>query len=312
MRSQPARRRVSFVETRWIACNACGADRFAALSAVGVWTIGRCEACGLVFVNPVPIFEPTDELSTISREFEYTEYMHQPITPEILAYERQQLLANAGEVARLRGRTPVAERPMRFLDIGCGSGAAVGAASGLGWEAIGIDLDPQLIAEGREQLKVDLRCVPILECGLPPGGFDFIKLRDVIEHLPDPLDVLVKVRELLAPDGVLLVITPNEGGVPTRARILLRRRRTLVATVPPPHHLHSFAPATLVRTLRRAGLRPYTTFTTTPSDGRYVTSHNVARAQGRPILRPLWWAGKVLGMGSVLVTWAGRSEGTTT
>ena len=258
-------------------------------------------------MNPAPFFDPADDFSEMSRAFEYTEYMHQPITPEILAYERQQLLANAGEVARLCGRSPASGRPMRFLDIGCGSGASVGAATALGWEAIGIDLDPQLIAEGREQLKVDLRCVPIVECGLPPGEFDFIRLRDVIEHLPDPLDVMVKVRELLAPDGVVLLVTPNEGGLPTRARIILQRRRTFVATVPPPHHLHSFAPETLVRTLRRAGLRPYTTFTTTPSDGRYVTSHNVARAQGRPILRPLWWVGRVLGMGSVLVTWAGRS-----
>ena len=296
------------MESRLIACNACGADDFAPTSTVDGWTIGRCRACGLVFVNPAPFFDPADSFSEMSREFEYTEYMHQPITPEILAYERQQLLANAEEVARLRGRSPGSERPMRFLDIGCGSGASVGAASALGWDAIGIDLDPQLIAEGREQLKVDLRCVPILECGLPPGEFDFIKLRDVIEHLPDPLDVLGKVREILAPDGVVLLVTPNEGGLPTRARIVLRRRRTLVATVPPPHHLHSFAPGTLVRTVRRAGLRPYTTFTTTPSDGRYVTSHNVVRAQGRPILRPLWWVGRVLGMGSVLVTWAGGSE----
>jgi 2-polyprenyl-3-methyl-5-hydroxy-6-metoxy-1,4-benzoquinol methylase len=296
------------MESRLIACNACGADDFAPTSTVDGWTIGRCRACGLVFVNPAPFFDPADSFSEMSREFEYTEYMHQPITPEILAYERQQLLANADEVARLRARRPGSERPMRFLDIGCGSGASVGAASALGWDAIGIDLDPQLIAEGREQLKVDLRCVPILECGLPPGEFDFIKLRDVIEHLPDPLDVLVKVRELLAPGGVVLIVTPNEGGLPTRARIILRRKRTLVATVPPPHHLHSFAPETLVRTLRRSGLRPYTTFTTTPSDGRYVTSHNVVRAQGRQILRPLWWVGRALGMGSVLVTWAGGSK----
>jgi hypothetical protein len=51
-----------------------------------------------------------------------------------------------------------------------------------------------------------------------------------------------------------------------------------------------------------------TTFTTTPSDPRYVTSHNVARAQGRTILRPVWRAGQAAGMGSVLVTWAGRSD----
>ncbi len=292
------------MESRRIACNACGADNFAPISTVDSWTIGRCRACGLVFVNPAPFFGATDEFSEMSRAFEYTEYMHQPISPEILAFERQQLLANAGEVARLNGSSAGPGRPMRFLDIGCGSGASVGAASGLGWDAIGIDIDPQLIAEGRAQLKVDLRCVPILECGLPPGEFDFIKLRDVIEHVPNPLEVLVKVRELLAPGGNVLLVTPNERSLATQARVVLRRRRTLVATVPPPHHLHSFGTETLVRTLHRAGLRPDTTFTTTPTDARYVTSSNMARASRLTLVRPLWAAGRALGMGAVLVSWA--------
>ncbi len=294
------------METRHIVCSACGDDRFVPLSAVGEWTIGRCRTCGLVYVNPAPFFEPTDEFSRISREFEYTEYMHQPVSAGILAFERRQLLANLAEMVRLAADKVQPARRLRFLDIGCGSGASVRAATDLGWEAIGIDIDPQLVQEGRDDLKVDLRCVPILASGLPDGQFDFVKLRDVIEHLPNPYDALVGVRQLLAPDGIALVVTPNEGSLATRARVSLRRRRTKVATVPPPHHLHSFDPDTLVRTMRRAGLRPYATFTTTPTDVRYVTSHNEARAQGLPVVRPLWRAGQALGMGAVLVSWAGR------
>jgi 2-polyprenyl-3-methyl-5-hydroxy-6-metoxy-1,4-benzoquinol methylase len=291
---------------RPIACNACGADRFVAMSTVGGWTIGRCRACGLVYVNPAPFFEPTDEFSDVSRAFEYTEYMHQPVTEGILAFERQQLEANSAVISGFGSSSAGSGRRVRFLDIGCGSGASVRAATDLGWEALGIDIDPQLIREGREQLDVDLRCVPILESGLPAGSFDFVKLRDVVEHLPNPLDVLAKVRELLAPGGVSLIVTPNEGGLATRTRVALRRRRTLVATVPPPHHLHSFGPGSLVRTMRRAELEPRTTFTTTPMDWRYVTSHNMARARSRPLLRPLWRVGQAVGMGAVLVSWAQR------
>jgi 2-polyprenyl-3-methyl-5-hydroxy-6-metoxy-1,4-benzoquinol methylase len=303
----PDRRGVGSMETRRILCNACGADQFAADSTVDEWTIGHCRACGLVFVNPAPFFGATAEFSEMSRAFEYTEYMHQPVSPEILSFERQQLAANAVEMRRWSGGPAGSSQAIRFLDIGCGSGASIRAASDLGWDAIGIDIDPQLIQEGRDQLQVDLRCVPILESGLPSGSFDFVKLRDVIEHLPNPLEVLVKVRELLAPDGVVLLVTPNEGSLATQARVALRRRRTVVATVPPPHHLHSFSSKTLARTLHRAGLRQQTTLTTTPSDGRYVTSHNVVRAQASPILRPFWRAGRALGMGAVLVSWASKS-----
>ena len=117
-------------------------------------------------------------------------------------------------------------------------------------------------------------------------------------------DVLLRIQALLAPGGVLLVVTPNEGGIVTRARLALRRPRRLVATVPPPHHLHSFAPVPLRRTLTRAGFEPLRTFTTSPTNWRYVTSHNLARAQGHPALRPLWAVGASAGMGAVLVTWS--------
>jgi 2-polyprenyl-3-methyl-5-hydroxy-6-metoxy-1,4-benzoquinol methylase len=292
------------VETRGIACNACGADRFVALSSVDTWTIGRCGDCGLVYVNPAPFFEPTDEFSGMSRAFEYTEYMHQPISDAILAFERRQLEANREVVGSLGGGPAEPGGQLRFLDVGCGSGAAVRAAADLGWEATGIDIDPQLTAEGRAQLGVDLRCGLIVGSGLPAGSYDFIKMRDVIEHLPNPLEVLGAVRELLAPGGVLLLVTPNEGGLATRARVALGRRRALVATVPPPHHLHSFAPRSLEMIMRRAGFRPCSTLSTTPADWRYVTSHNLERARQAPLLRPLWGIGSGVGMGAVLVSWA--------
>lgn len=294
------------MEEKLISCNACGADRFEALSKVDGWTIGSCGSCGLVYVNPAPFFDPTVSFSEMSRTFEYTEYMHQPVTPAILEFERRQLLANAGEIARLASASAPGGDHLRFLDIGCGSGASVRAAEDLNWEAIGLDIDPELVREGREGLGADLRCVNILESGLPRGSFDFVKLRDVVEHLPNPLQVLDTARELLAPGGVMLIVTPNEGGLATRTRVALRRRRSLVATVPPPHHLHSFGPDTLARTVRRAGLTPVRTFSTRPTDWRYVTSHNMARAEGRPSVRPLWRLGQAIGMGAVLVCWAVR------
>ena len=297
------------METRHILCNACGADQFVPLSTVDSWVIGQCHECGLVYVNPTAVFEPSDEFSVASRAFEYTEYMHAPITEEILAFERRQLVATGATIAGLGATDGAAAAPLRFLDIGCGSGAGVRAAADLGWDALGLDIDPQLIREGRGQLQVDLRCVPVLDAELPAGSFDLVRLRDVIEHLPNPRDVLARVAELLAPGGVALFVTPNEAGLATRLRVALRRPRRLIATVPPPHHLHSFTPRTLALTMRRAGLMPIRTFTTSPTDWRYVTSHNLARAEAAPLLQPLWRAGRATGMGAVLVSWARAGGG---
>lgn len=293
-------------EKRWITCDACGVDRFRPLSVVAGWTIGKCQECGLVYVNPAPFFSPTEEFSRVSSELGYTQFQHQPVTETILAFEKRQLLANAKELSRIAGARSDSSGRVRFLDIGCGNGAAVRAASDLGWEAIGIDLDPELVDEGKAALNVDLRCTPILESGLPHGQFDFIKIRDVIEHLPNPFEALQEVRELLSPRGVLLITTVNQGGLIGRARTYLRLKPKLVATVLPPHHLHAFDQRTIRRMAERAGLKPYAIFSTTPIDGQYWVYTKFVSGR-RSILRPVWRVGTAVGMGPILVAWVGKA-----
>lgn len=285
-----------------ISCNACGADDFVKLSSVGEWTIGKCARCELVYVNPAPFFDPTPEFSKISKDFQYTVYMHQKITPEILQHETRQLLGHLQEITRLTGQS--LQSP-RYLEVGCGSGASVRAATDLGWQATGIDIDPELIQAGKEQLHVDLRCTTLLQSGLNEGEFQFIRLRDVIEHMPDPYDNLVKIRSLLAPGGIALFVTPNEDGLPTRLRLLLGRPHDKVATVPPPHHLHGFTPRTLNRLLERSGFQLLYGKTTTPVDPAYVTSNNM-RSLRNPAYVCFWHGANMLGKGSMVVSWASR------
>ena len=77
---------------------------------------------------------------------------------------------------------------------------------------------------------------------LPPGAtFDFILLRHVIEHLPEPQKMLLNVRPLLAPGGTLIVALPIEP-----------------ATAPPDpgdidHHLYSWTRQTISNLLRESG-----------------------------------------------------------
>lgn len=285
-----------------ISCNVCGADDYVKLSSVGEWSIGKCARCELIYVNPAPFFEPTPEFSRVSRDFQYTQYMHQAITPEILQHETQQLLGHLREINRLTGQTLHAPR---YLEVGCGSGASVRAANDLGWQATGLDIDPELIEVGRQQLQVDLRCTPLLQSGLAEGEFNFIRLRDVIEHLPDPYDNLLMIRRLLAPGGVALFVTPNEDGLPTKMRLMLGGVRDKVATVPPPHHLHGFTPQTLNRLLDRAGFKFLAGKTTTPVDPAYVTSNNM-RSSRNPAYVFFWEGARVLGKGSMVVSWVSR------
>jgi SAM-dependent methyltransferase len=98
------------------------------------------------------------------------------------------------------------------VDIGCGRAELVGLLAERGVAAIGIDTDPSMVAEARDQ-GLDVR----LQDGLaflesqPEGSIGAIIATHLVEHLE--LDPLIKLLELsvsrLKPGGIFIAETPN-------------------------------------------------------------------------------------------------------
>ncbi|GHT82380.1 hypothetical protein FACS1894137_01150 [Spirochaetia bacterium] len=95
----------------------------------------------------------------------------------------------------------------KILDIGAGIGLFVKEARAVGWDAEGIEPSVFLSEQARsEGLSVITGTFPHPEC---PGPYDAIFLTDVIEHLQDPAILVQALPRHLAPDGVVIVVTPN-------------------------------------------------------------------------------------------------------
>lgn len=97
----------------------------------------------------------------------------------------------------------------RVLDAGCGSGDFLRALRGRGYRDLtGVDpflpFEPRIDETGRfiRGGIAELRAEPRRPC------FDVVTMHHVIEHVPDTQQFLAEAREVLAPDGVLLVRTP--------------------------------------------------------------------------------------------------------
>jgi 2-polyprenyl-6-hydroxyphenyl methylase/3-demethylubiquinone-9 3-methyltransferase len=100
------------------------------------------------------------------------------------------------------------------LDVGCGAGLLTEPLSRLGAKVTGVDAAPEVIAVAREHaaaqvLEIDYRVGAAEEL---KGQFDLVTSLEVIEHVADPAQFLKSLAARLAPDGLLILSTPNATG----------------------------------------------------------------------------------------------------
>jgi SAM-dependent methyltransferase len=294
----------SDVERIWTPCNACGADAFDEILKIGDWTAGRCGVCSLIYVNPIPFFKNTN-YSEIAKVSYYTKHQRE-ITPDKVAYKKRQLQSQYDEISKLA--LNLGPRTS-FLDIGCGPGIGVRAAIELGWQALGLDIDSELVELGKTHFGVDLVCGDIFESHFSDGQFNFVQFLSVLHLLPNPLSVLVEVKRVLAPGGVVSIVVPNQDGLLNRLNMLAgRKRQKRYGTLVFPYHLHAFTPTTLERLVTRSGLKLHLLKTATPIDPRYAAIDQVANwGSGQTSAKLMWRFAEIVRRGSVLVAYAGNS-----
>ncbi len=136
----------------------------------------------------------------------------------------------------------------RFLDVGCGAGTLLKAALNEGWQAEGIEVSRSSVEFLRKQgIKVfhgDLSGARFSE-----GSFDVVAASEILEHIPEPINVLKEIYQVLRPGGLLWATTPHGRGASAR---LLGVRWTCVA---PPEHLHLFSVKGIKNLLEEAKFR---------------------------------------------------------
>ena len=109
---------------------------------------------------------------------------------------------------KLRLINPFKSKHATLLDLGAGTGFFLRAAQKQGWHVKGIEPNAtaRRIANDKEPNTVfDINSLS----ELPLGSFDVITLWHVLEHLPDLEKDIKKFKDLLKPNGRLVVAVPN-------------------------------------------------------------------------------------------------------
>ncbi len=93
----------------------------------------------------------------------------------------------------------------KFLDIGCTQGFLVNEAKKQGYDAYGIDLSSRDIEIGRERYNVNIEKSFIKDFNR--FNFDVITTFNVIEHLSNPIELLLDIKKRLNNEGLLVIGT---------------------------------------------------------------------------------------------------------
>jgi trans-aconitate methyltransferase len=106
-------------------------------------------------------------------------------------------------------------RPRHLIDVGCGTGVTGAEAKRRFPEARvdGFEFSPDAgaVAAGRlDRVHVgNVEQMDFAALGYAEGSIDALLLADVLEHLYNPWQLLVRLRPLLAPDAQIVASIPN-------------------------------------------------------------------------------------------------------
>lgn len=198
--------------------------------APGVWTYWDCSGCRSLYLSPRPTVASIgtayaryythvdgqtssllQRLKTRTRNEWFSQALQADIQPRF--YLPALLSRVVGRIGRRIvlpfGAVELASQPRgRFLDVGCGSGQMVRLAGQLGWDAMGLEMDPLAVKTARLS-GLNIQQGTSDQLVNHEGQLDAILCSHVLEHVHDPLAMLSQLKRALRPGGLLLMTLPN-------------------------------------------------------------------------------------------------------
>ncbi len=137
---------------------------------------------------------------------------------EVLYYSQRAFAGLDGEEQHLSNQ--FMKRRGRVLNIGCGAGREAFALAEAGFEVVGIDVAPPMIAEAKRHaqtsgipIQFDVKDATTLD--YPPKSFDYMWISAAVySHIPSRqlrIQTLKKINDLLTPNGMLFFSVEYQG-----------------------------------------------------------------------------------------------------
>lgn len=198
-----------------------------------IWDLNQCSDCTHVFANPCP---NTDYIQSLYAKIEDPSYEE-----EATGREKNFLPI----LFNLKKYLPVIEN---IFDVGAATGIFLNLARKYGWKPEGIETSSWAVNTAFKKYHIKINKGAFEYAKLKKNYYQAVTMIDFIEHIPQPYTAVLKAYEILKPNGILCIVTPN--------------RQSLAAKISGPNwwhyrpaHIHYFNKNSLHVLMKKAGFK---------------------------------------------------------
>src|SRR5262245_60835507 len=141
----------------------------------------------------------------------------------------------------------------RLLDVGAHAGRFLHLARNAGWDAEGIELNPRTAAYAAARTGLPVHQMNAHALAHRGRRYDAVVLTDVLEHIPEPVDLLSTLAPLTEHGGVIAVKVPCGPSQMIKEGVLASVTSHRVTLADNLVHVNHFSPRSLAIALDRAG-----------------------------------------------------------
>ena len=190
----------------------------------------KCKKCGLAWTHPTP------SVSYASYDFsDYFKYKdaHQSRSRQIVRFLK------------------IFKKSGRILELGCGPGFLLELARDANFYIKGIELSTEAVMAAQELLGPDaVQLSDALDYNFANQYYDCIIMDNFLEHVSQPFELLIKIKNALKDDGLLVICSPNIDGLYVR---FLKGESYILR---PQEHIWHFSVSSIKTLLQKAGYMP--------------------------------------------------------
>ena len=149
------------------------------------------------------------------------------------------------------------------LDLACGDGTLTAKLANYFERVVGVDASSAHLSEARKLVPTAVFIESLIEDLEVNEYFDTVTMFNILEHVRDPIAVLLKASSFLKPDGMLIVQVPNALAINRRIAVIMGSLKSCEELSPYDieilGHRRSYTMDKLKQDIKKAGLNLFST-----------------------------------------------------